>query len=250
MLIDTHVHLNDLKLYSRLDEVIKDAIKNGVSKMIVSGYDYHSSKLALDIADQYENIYASIGVHPSEIKNLESDDLSWIETMAKSEKVIAIGEIGLDYYWDQEHKDKQIEFFHKQLQIATKLNYPVVIHSRKAAYDTYEVLKNYELQGVMHCYPYSYEMAQKFIGLGFVLGIGGVVTFKNASLREVVKAVSLDKIVTETDAPYLTPTPYRGKLNEPKYLHFIVSEIANLKNIDESTVIDTISKTVKKIFNI
>lgn len=250
MLIDTHVHLNDPKFREHLDEVIIAAENNGVSKMIVSGYDYKSSIEAIEIAHRYPNIYASVGLHPSEVSKIDEDDLSWIYKLTEDSKVVAIGEIGLDYYWDKTFKEKQIKYFQKQLEIAEKLKFPVVVHSRSAAQDTYDTLEKYKVIGVMHCYAYSTEMAYRFIKLGYVLGIGGVVTFKNASLKEVVKAIDLEHIVTETDAPYLAPTPYRGKTNEPKYMKYIVSEIARLKEKSEEEVIYKISENVKRIFKI
>jgi len=195
-------------------------------------------------------VYLLLILHPSEVHKCAVDDLDWIRQNITNPKVIGIGEIGLDYYWDTSYKEKQITYFLKQLQLAEELNYPVVIHSRSAALDTYECLQKYQVKGVMHCYAYSLEMASKFIDLGYALGIGGVVTFKNAHLKEVVKEVPLEHLVTETDAPYLAPTPYRGEVNEPKYTKIIILEIAKIKNLDLEIVEEAIFKNFQRIFNI
>lgn len=250
MIIDSHVHLTDPKLYDRLDEVINNAFEADVRKMIVSGVDYESSMLAIEIARKYDGVYATIGIHPSEVNKVD-DNLKWIKENLSKPKVVGIGEIGLDYYWDKSFKDKQIDFFEKQLKIAEETGYPVVVHSRSAAEDTFSVLKNYNNKGVMHCYAYSVEMARKFIDLGYLLGIGGVVTFKNAkTIKKVVEEIELKHLITETDAPYLTPTPHRGKTNEPKYTKLVVEEIAKIKNIEVQIVKKQIYENARKIFKI
>lgn len=249
MIIDTHVHLNDLKLYENLVEIIKEANNNMVEKMIVVGYDKESSLIAIDIASRYEGIYCAIGIHPSEVKDL-NDDLKWIEEELSNPKVIAIGETGLDYYWDKSFKEKQQEYFIKQLVIANKHNLPVIIHSRSATNETYEILKTSNVKGVMHCYSGSLEMALKFIDIGFLLGIGGVVTFKNAGLVDVVRDIDLKYLLSETDAPYLAPTPYRGKTNYPKYTKIVVEEIAKIKNMSFENVMIKLEENTYNLFNI
>ncbi len=234
MLFDTHVHLND-PIYDDFTTVINDAKNNNVNKMLVVGYDLESSKRAIDLAKKYSFIYAAIGIHPSEANKDYKKDLKQLEILI-TDKVVAIGEIGLDYHYDDINKENQKDLFIKQLELAKKYNLPISIHSRDACNDTYTILKEYQNcfnKGIMHCYAYSLEMAHEFIKLGLSLGIGGVVTYKNAKeLKRVVENINLKHIVLETDAPYLTPTPFRGKRNEPRYVEYVAKEIAILKNIN------------------
>jgi len=251
LLIDTHVHLNDERLYQDLKLHIQEANEVNVTKMICIGYDIKSSQKAIEIANQYDGVYASVGIHPSEVKKASINDLDKIAAMLNNKKVVAIGEIGLDYYWDKTFIDLQKEFFIKQLEIAKKYDKPVIIHMREAALDTFDILKQYRLPGVMHCYSGSLEMAHRFIDIGMYLGIGGVVTFQNSKeIKRVVEGIDLKYIVSETDAPYLAPVPYRGKLNRPKYIREIVEKIAEIKSVDVSVVEKQIEENVKKLFNI
>ena len=249
-MIDTHVHLNDQAYSENLDQIINDAINVGVNKMIVIGYDRNSSIKAVEIAKKYNNIYAMVGLHPSDV-NKETDlELNWLKELLKEEKVIGIGEIGLDLYWTKDFKDLQISFFEKQLQMYLEYNLPICIHSRDAIELTYQILSQNKYRGIIHCYSGSLEMANKFIKLGYLLGIGGVVTFKNTNLKEVVKNIPLEVIVTETDGPYLAPTPFRGKLNKPEYIRLVVDEIANLKEISPLEVEKQIDKNVYNLLGI
>lgn len=236
MYFDTHVHLNS-EQYEDVDEIVTNALDNGVNKMIVVGYDLNSSLKAIEIANKYEFIYAAVGMHPSEIKKMEKNDLNKIENLLTNKKVIAIGEIGLDYYWDKDNKEEQKEIFIKQIEWSNKYNLPIIIHSREAAEDTYNVLKankKHYKKGIMHCYSYSLELAKEFIKLDFMLAFGGALTFLNSKQnKEVVKEIDSKYLLTETDAPYLTPHPFRGKRNEPKYIHLVVEEMSRLKNISE-----------------
>ena len=249
-MIDTHVHLNDEKFNDILDEVILSAKSYGINRMFVIGYDYQSSKKAIEIANKYENIYAIVGLHPSEVDKETDFELSWLHEMLKENKVIGIGEIGIDLYYSKEYKDLQIDFFKKQLEMSIQYNLPVSIHTRDAIELTYNILSEKKYNGIVHCYSGSLEMAKKFIDKGYYLGIGGVVTFKNTNLKEVVKNIPLTSIVTETDAPYLAPTPYRGKLNKPEYIKLIVEEIANLHNEKIEVVEEIIDQNVNKLFNL
>ena len=249
-MIDTHVHLNDEAYKENLDEIIASANKIGIKKMIVIGCDYQSSLKAIEIAKKYDNIYAMVGLHPSDVDKETDKDLNWLKELLKEEKVIGIGEIGIDLYWTKENKDLQIEFFEKQLQISLEYNLPVSIHSRDAIELTYQILSKNSYKGVIHCFSGSLEMAKKFIKLGYLIGIGGVVTFKNTNLKEVVKNIPMECIITETDGPYLAPTPYRGKMNKPEYIKLIVDEIALLKSMDVVEVEKQIDENVKKVFNI
>lgn len=249
-MIDTHVHLNDDAYKDILNDIIESANNNGIKKMIVIGCDYQSSLKAIEIAKKYENIYAMIGLHPSDVDKETDKELNWLKQLLREEKVIGIGEIGIDLYWTKENKDLQIDFFEKQLQLSLEYNLPVCIHSRDAIELTYQVLSKNNYRGIIHCFSGSLEMAKKFIKLGYLIGIGGVVTFKNTNLKEVVKNIPMECIVTETDGPYLAPTPYRGKLNKPEYIKLIVDEIALLKSLNVEDVEKQIDKNVKKIFNI
>lgn len=254
MFVDTHVHLNDPRLYQNLKEVMEEAEAARVNLMVCIGYDKASSALALEIAHQYPQVYVSIGFHPSEIAGLTDDDYLWLEEKAKDPKVVAIGEIGYDFYWHKENKEEQTIAFERQLEIASRLNKPVVIHMRDASQDTYQILKKHYTKipgGIMHAYSGSAEMALEFVKLNFLIGVGGVITFKNGQkLKETVQTVDPKYLVTETDAPYLTPEPYRGKTNYPKYIPIIAKEMANLKNISLDDLRLQVLTNVKKIFNL
>ena len=249
-MIDTHIHLNDNKYNENLDQIIKDAINNGIKKMIVIGYDFLSSKKAVEIAEKYNNIYAMVGLHPSEVDKEQDKDLNWLKEFLKNKKVIGIGEIGLDLYWTKEYKELQIEFFEKQLKMSLEYNVPVNIHSRDAIELTYQILSKDNYRGIIHCFSGSLEMAKKFIEKGYLLGIGGVVTFKNTNLKEVVRNIPVEYIVTETDGPYLAPTPYRGKINKPEYIKLICEEICNIKNISLECLEKQIDENVFNLFGI
>ena len=253
MYFDTHVHLNS-EQYNNIKGIIDNALENKVNKMVVIGYDLESSIKAIQIANNYDFIYAAVGIHPSEIKKMKENDLEKIESLLKNKKIVAIGEIGLDYYWDKDNKEEQKEMFVKQLKLANKYNLPIIIHSREAAQDTYEVLeknKSYYEKGIMHCYSYSIDLAKKFINLNLMLAFGGTLTFKNSKQnKEVVKEINIEHLLIETDAPYLTPHPFRGKRNEPKYVQFVAKEISELKNIKEEEVARITYETACKIFGI
>lgn len=249
-MIDTHIHLNDNAYNDILNEIIKSANNNGINKMIVIGCDYQSSLKAIEIAKKYENIYAMVGLHPSEVDHETDSDLNWLKELLLEDKVIGVGEIGIDLYWTKENKDLQIKYFEKQLQLSLEYNLPVSIHSRDAIELTYQILSKNKYKGVIHCFSGSLEMANKFIKLGYLIGIGGVVTFKNTNLKDVVRNIPMESIITETDGPYLAPTPFRGKMNKPEYIKLIVDEIASLKSLSVNEVEMQIDKNVKKVFNI
>lgn len=249
-MIDTHVHLNDEAFENILDETINCALKNGINRMIVIGNDYKTSLKAVEIANKYPFIYAMVGLHPSDVNEEKDFDLNWLKELLKEKKVIGVGEIGLDLYWTKDNKDLQILYFKKQLEIAKQFNLPVSIHSRDAIELTYEILKESNNKGIIHCYSGSLEMANKFINLGYYLGIGGVLTFKNAKIKDVLKHIDLCHIVSETDAPYLAPVPFRGKINKPEYIKIIVEEIAKIKDLDVKEVENQIDKNVQTIFGL
>ena len=216
MYFDTHCHLNSEQLYEKKDEFIKHALDNQVEMMVVVGYDLESSKKAVEIAKEYPFIYAAVGIGPNDCLNTTTQDLQIIDEYLNEPKVVALGEIGLDYYWDDVPSDKQKEVFQQQVDLAKKHQKPIIIHCRDAYEDTYEVLKRNGHPGIMHCYSGSVEMAKRFIDLGFYISLAGPVTFKNARVpKDVAEKIGLEHLLIETDCPYLTPHPYRGTLNEP-----------------------------------
>lgn len=249
MIIDTHMHIFDNRYQGIVDEVIAEAKANNVQLMIAVGYDYESSLKAIALADKYDCIYASVGLHPSEVLKEKDKTLQWVEKLLQAKKVVAIGEIGLDYYWDKSFKEEQKEIFIKQILIAKAHNLPVIVHNRDATQDCFKILQENLTPGVMHCYSSSAEMAREFTKLGYYLGIGGVVTFKNSKeIKEVVKEIDLKYLLSETDSPYLAPMPYRGKINRPAYTKYVVEEIAKLKEQEITDIENQLALNAKKVF--
>ena len=250
MIIDTHMHIYDDK-YVDKEKVIKNALDNGIEKMIVIGYDKESSLKALELSKKYDFIYLAVGLHPSEVQKETDTDLTWLTDILDNEKVIAIGEVGLDYYWDKTYIEEQKYFFKKQIELSKKYNLPLIIHNRDAMQDTFDIIKDEKVRGVLHCYGGSYEMAKELTKRGWYLGIGGVVTFKNAkTIKEVVEKIDLKYLLTETDSPYLAPTPHRGELNEPAYTKYVLEEIAKIKGIDVKEVEKQVEENVYDLFGI
>ena len=249
MFIDTHCHISK-EDYDDIDLVIKDNIEAGIDKMIVSGCDESSIYESLELSKKYDSIYLTIGYHPDQVNFVNEDKLNKLKELLTTHKVIGVGEIGLDYHYGKEDKDKQIELFEKQLKIAEEMNLPVVIHSRDATEDTINTLKKYKVKGIMHCFSGSVETAKIYVSMGFLLGIGGVVTFKNSNLYKVVEEVGLDNIVLETDAPYLAPTPFRGKQNSSKYIPLIAEKICEILNVSVDEVADKTTSNAVKLFDL
>lgn len=251
MYFDTHCHLNSEQLYENKDEFIKHALDNHVEMMVVVGYDLESSKKAVEIAKEYPFIYAAVGIGPNDCLNTTTQDLQIIDEYLNEPKVVALGEIGLDYYWDDVPSDKQKDIFQQQVDLAKKHQKPIIIHCRDAYEDTYEVLKRNGHPGIMHCYSGSVEMAKRFIDLGFYISLAGPVTFKNARVpKDVAEKIGLEHLLIETDCPYLTPQPYRGTLNEPANVVYIAQEIAKLKNMEIESVASQTTFNAKKVFGI
>ena len=248
MLIDTHCHISS-EFYDDINEVIEEDFKY-VDKIIISGCEKDSIKDSINIATRYENIYVTIGYHPDQVDYVTDSDLLELKSLLKEEKVIGIGEIGLDYYWVKDNKEKQIELFEKQLKIAEELNLPVVIHSRDATEDTIKTLSKYKVRGIIHAFSGSVETAKKYISMGYLLGIGGVVTFKNSKLYQVIEKIGVDNLVLETDSPYLTPHPHRGEKNSSKYIPLICERVAEVtgKTVDEVSKIT--GNNASKLFDL
>lgn len=250
MFIDTHCHLSS-EFYSDIPEVILEDEKAGMSQIIASFCEIDTVNDVCTFVDNYNIVYATIGFHPDQAsKYTDTDLLKLRELCLKYKKIVGIGEIGLDYHYGKENRDEQIILFKKQLDLASELNLPVVIHSRDATKDTVDILKNYSLNGVIHCFSGSLEIAKEYIKMGFLLGIGGVVTFKNSKLPLVVKEIPLESIVLETDSPYLTPTPYRGSINSSKYIPIIAEKIAEIKEISTSEVASVTTNNALKLFDL
>lgn len=233
------------------DLYVKNACDAQVEVLIASFCEKDDIMLSTKFVEKYKNLYACIGYHPEVSNKIVEKDYETLEEMVKNNpKIVAIGEIGLDYYWNKDNKGKQREVFCKQLEIAEKLKLPVVIHSRDSINETYEILKKYKVSGVIHCFSGSLEMAKKFISLGFLLGIGGVVTFKNSKLFEVIEKLELTNIVLETDSPYLTPEPNRGKTNESSNIFYIAQKIAEIKNISLENVAKITTENAIRTFDL
>lgn len=254
MIFESHAHYDDEAFQEDQKELLNSFSENGIEYVVNVGASLASTKATIELIDKYPFIYGAVGVHPSETIELNEENFLWLKDQCKHDKVVAIGEIGLDYYWDEPARDVQTKWFQRQLSLAKETNLPIIIHSRDAAKDTLDIMKSEkaeELNGVIHCYSYSKEIAREFLDMGYYLGIGGVVTFKNAKkLKEVVEYVPMDFILLETDAPYLAPEPNRGKRNSSLNLPYVAKEIARIKNISYDEVIKITNENAKKLFNI
>lgn len=250
--IDAHGHITNDD-YDNVKEVIQNAIEAGVKTMICSSSDLSSSRNAVALAKEYDCVYANAGIHPECVNDLDESALQEIESLAKEKKVVAVGEIGLDYHTSKDFVEKQKEFFIRQIEIANKLNLPIVVHSREAMGDTIEILQKHppKKPSLMHCYNGSLESAQILMKLGFSFSVGGLVTFKNAkNVQEVIKNLPIENILLETDCPYMTPVPFRGQRNEPKNVVYTADAIANLKGMTMEEVALRTTENSKRLFNI
>lgn len=250
-IFDSHAHYNDPAFDSDRDEILNSLGEKGVSNVINCATDYNSSLISLSYAEKYPFIYASCGLHPEDIKDDYEDELEKIYPLLIEKKCVAVGEIGLDYHYDEIPRNVQIDVFTRQLIKANEMNLPVIVHDREAHADTLELLKKYKPKGVLHCFSGSVETAREVLNLGMYLGFGGVVTFKNAVKSvETAKYVPLDRILLETDCPYMAPVPYRGKRNDSSLIKFAAEKIGEIRGIDAQTVIDEANKNTKRLFNI
>lgn len=251
-LIDTHTHIDMIESHT-VDEIIQLAAENNVKKMIIPGVTPDSDNVIFPLIEKYENCFGMLGVHPSEAKLYNEEAEEHIEKMLQHDKITAIGEIGLDYYWDKTFNDIQQKVFIKQIKLANKHNLPICVHDREAHKDTFDILKEYNKGSdvVLHCYSGSVEFAKECIKEGWYLGLGGVVTFKNAvKMKETAKEIPLEKIILETDAPYLTPVPFRGKENQPAYVKYVAEEISYIKGIPLDEVAEITSQNAERIYRI
>ena len=252
-IFDTHAHYDDDAFNDDREQLLAALPGQGIARVVDVGASLASCRKVLELMEQYDYIYGAIGVHPSETAELTEESYSWLKEQCQKEKCLAVGEIGLDYYWDKEGHDLQKYWFIRQLELAGEKKLPVMIHSREAAADTMEIMKKYgkDLNGVIHCYSYSPEMAQEYVKMGYFIGVGGVVTFKNAKkLKETVKEIPLESIVLETDCPYLAPEPFRGKRNCSLYISYVAEKIAELKGISAEEVIRQTEENAKQLYQI
>lgn len=249
MFTDTHCHIYK-EYYENIDEILKRALESNINRVINNGCNRESNKEVLALANTYNNMYIALGIHPESADTYQKEDLTFIEENLSNPKVIAIGEIGLDYHYTKENKTLQIKLLENQLKIAETHNLPVIIHSREATEDTINTLKKYHVKGVIHSFSGSLETAKIYIKMGYLLGINGVITFKNSKLKEVIKELPLEHLVLETDSPYLTPEPFRGKPNEPARIKEIATFISELKGISLEELARITNENIMRIFDI
>ena len=254
MIFDTHAHYDDDAFDEDRDTLLGEIFSSGICCITDVGASVKSSKSAVALSKKWSQIYAAVGVHPDSTADMTEEDIETLRSLAQEKKVVAIGEIGLDYYWDNSPREVQKKWFERQLELAREVDLPVIIHSREAAKDTMDIMREAAKAGntgVIHCYSYAAPMAKEYISMGFFIGIGGVVTFKNARvIKEVVSEIPLSSIVLETDSPYLAPVPYRGKRNNSMYLKEVVKQLAQIKQVSEETVITTTLANAKRLYRL
>lgn len=256
MIFETHAHYDDESFDEDREQLLCSLPEQGIGRVINVGASIETTKTTLALAVKYDFIYAAVGVHPSDIDGLNEETYAWLKQQATLPKTVAIGEIGLDYYWDKEPEVQKAQryWFKRQLELARETKLPVIIHSRDAAADTMEVMRDAhaeEIPGVIHCYSYSKEMAQEFIRMGYYIGVGGVVTFKNAKkLKETVESIPLERILLETDCPYMAPEPYRGTRNDSSNIPYVIAKIAELKGITAEEVEHVTEQNARKLFSL
>lgn len=251
---DSHAHYNDERFEENRDELIKEIYSEGITKIVNVGYSLESSKKAIEIADNYDFMYTTAGISPNDIDDFKEEYLNEIKELAENKKVVAIGEIGLDYHWNTENKDLQKYVFISQIKIANELKLPIVIHTREAIYDTLDILKNQikcEKNGVFHCCPLNVDLVREGLKLEFYISLAGPITFKNSkNADEIIKMVPLDRILIETDSPYLSPEPLRGKRNDSRNVKYMAQKIADVKGISLEEVARETYNNAKNIFEI
>lgn len=254
MIFDSHAHYDDEAFDEDREELLKALEKSGIGKVVNVGASMKTSLASIELSNKYDFIYASVGVHPSETEELTEEKINELKEYSKFDKVLAIGEIGLDYYYPTPDRELQKTWFYRQLDLAVETKLPVIIHSRDAAKETMDILKEYQgkiSKGVIHCYSYGVEMAKEFVNIGYYIGIGGVLTFNNAKkLKEVVREISIDNIVIETDCPYLSPVPNRGKRNSSLNLEYVIKELSSIKDLSEDEVKEITYNNAMKLYGL
>ena len=247
MFVDTHCHIFKSD-YDNIDEVLNNASNNNVKYYINNGSDREYNKEVLELVKEYDNMYGALGIHPETVDDYSLDDIEFIKNNLSNEKIVAIGEIGLDYHYTKENKDEQIKLLEMQLSLAEEYNLPVIIHSRDATEDTINTLKKFNCRGTIHSFSGSLETAKIYIKMGYLLGVNGVITFKNCNIKDVIKEVGLDNIVLETDSPYLTPVPYRGMQNNPSHILDIAKFVSELYNISLEEFSYRTNENIKRMY--
>ena len=256
MIFETHAHYDDERFDQDRDALLASLPAKGIERVINVGASIESTKTTLALAEKYDYVYAAVGVHPSDIDGLNEETFAWLKEQTRYPRAIAVGEIGLDYYWEKEPEIQRLqrEWFASQMELAKECQLPVIIHSRDAAEDTIKVMRDLhaeEIPGVIHCYSYSRELAREFVKMGYYIGVGGVVTFKNArKLKETVEDIPLERILLETDCPYMAPEPHRGTRNDSTLLPFVVAEIAKIKGIREQEVVEVTNRNARELFRV
>ena len=260
-IFDSHAHYDEPRFDEDRDELLKGMSDAGVDLIMNVGSDIATTKKTIELTKKYSFVYGSAGIHPEECGETTEEDIEWLEQACSNDKIMAVGEIGLDYHWDEPSRDIQIKWFKRQLELAAKVDLPVIIHSRDAAEDTMDILKEYggclwngnqdKRPGVLHCFSNSAQMASQYVKMGYYIGIGGVVTFKNAKkLKEVADKVSIQDIVIETDCPYMSPEPHRGRRNDSSMLKYVADKIAEIKGMTAEEVIGITRKNALKLYRI
>ena len=254
MIFDTHAHYDDDAFDKDRDELLSGMREQNVEYIVNVGASMASSERSLKLAEKYPFVYAAVGVHPDEVGELDDEKLEKLREWTAYEKVKAVGEIGLDYYWDKEKHELQKHWFMRQMELASECNLPMIVHSREAAKDTLDMViaaKSLNLSGIIHCYSYSVEQAREYLDMGYYIGIGGVLTFKNAKkLKEVAEYAPLSQIVLETDCPYLAPVPFRGKRNDSSKISYVAEELAAIKQIPAEEVLRITNENGRKLYHI
>lgn len=254
MFIDSHAHLDDERFEGDRDELIRSLKERGIELVLNPGADLITSRNAVELSRKYECIYAAVGCHPHDSKDMTDETIDIFAVMAKQNKVLAIGEIGLDYYYDNSDRDTQKKWFREQINLAKQLDLPYIVHDRDAHEDVLRIMKEEHYsgtRGILHCFSSSVEMAREFIKLGFMISLGGPVTFKKSKIPKMVaQEIPLEHLLIETDSPYLAPEPFRGKRNEPLYVKYVAEEIARIKNISVDIVAEQTNKNFKRLFNL
>lgn len=252
MIFETHAHYDDEAFDRDRDQLLMTMREHGIGRILNVGASLKGVRDTVALTEKYPFVYGAVGVHPDEVGELTEEHMEWMRSLCEKEKIVAVGEIGLDYYWDKENHEIQKQWFVRQMDLAKETGLPIIVHSRDAAKDTLDVMKAERadnLEGVIHCYSYSREQAREYMNMGYYLGIGGVVTFKNGKkLKEVVEYAPLDYLLLETDAPYLAPEPYRGKRNCSLYLTYVAQAIGEIKGVDYQTVIEVTRRNAEKLF--